>query len=210
MKRLWIIVPVAAVMAVGAWMVVAHQGNGSEGSSESGSANPGDRAGGTRLSAREGVPDGPLPFTVLRSKAEPMPPRLRRLSVRNLGGASRSRRLGLDFGRAQYVHTAVGNGIWIVRGAGITCIFQARKAASACAGNRYVVKMGLSLVVGVELATGSELPRHFLALAIAPDGVEAVRLKVLGGASTTVPVADNAYAFRADAPINIERFIPEE
>jgi hypothetical protein len=135
-----------------------------------------------------------------------MPPTFRSAVIKTLGG---HQRLGLHFDRARHVNTAVGVGIWVVRGNGITCIFEANRGASSCAGDAYVVRQGLELVLGqgTPLPHNRGIPGHFLALGIAPDSVKAVRLKVVGDKSITVPVIKDAYGLRAGAPINREVLI---
>lgn len=148
------------------------------------------------------------PLAASRGPAESMPQRLRRTARETLGGGQQH--LGLRFDNAQYVDTTLGVGIWVVRGNAITCIFHERKAVSACNTSVDVGWRGLVLVIGLkgQNAPLPALPAHFLALGIAPDWARAVRLQIVGGASKTVPVIDNAYALRARAPINVERLIP--
>lgn len=139
------------------------------------------------------------PFAALRGAIEPMPRALRRRAVSNLGG---HQILGLRFDQAQYASTAVGGGIWVVRGSNLTCIFQAVKAASSCASNATAFRQGLDLVVGLEVTRSrSELPRHFLAIGIEPDGVKAVRLSPIGMPVRIVPVVGNTFSLRARSPI---------
>lgn len=144
----------------------------------------------------------PWPFAALQGEADPMPRSMRQAAMRTLGG---HQRLGLQFDRSQYVSTTAGGGIWVVRGNRVTCIFQAVRAALACATNANFVPQGLTLVVGQGGAPTR--PAHFLMLGIAPDGVKAVRLKPIGKASTTVRVADNAYSLRATSPIDVKKLI---
>jgi hypothetical protein len=133
-----------------------------------------------------------------------MPDGLRRRAVRNLGG---EQDLGLNFRRTHYVETAIGIGIWVVRGNLVACIFQARHAAAACAPERQIANNGLSLVVGHADGSRYNMPTHFFAIGIAPNDITAVKLMPLGGQTKVVPVIDNAYGLRADTPIRVQQLI---
>ena len=96
----------------------------------------------------------------------------------------------------------------MIRGTGVTCIFQDRKAAAACATDANAIRQGLALVVGYgPPSSNTKLPTRFLALGIASDSVKAVRLKVIGNRSTTVSIVENAYGLRTRAPIEVEGLI---
>lgn len=154
--------------------------------------------------AKSGI-QGKWPFTGLRRAIEPMPRALRRRAVVNLGGRQI---LGLRFDQAQYAPTAVGGGVWVVRGNHLTCIFQAVKAASSCATNATAFEQGLHLVVGLEaIQSRTELPRHFLALGIQPDDVKAVQLRPAGARVRAAPVLGNVFSLRARSPIYFEGVI---
>jgi hypothetical protein len=146
------------------------------------------------------------PFAKLQGEATAMSPTFRRVVISTLGG---HQHLGLRFGEAHYLDTRVDVGIWVVKGDGVTCIFEADKGASACATDSVIVERGLEIVVGEGPPSPDDrtLPSRFLALGIAPDSVKAVRLKAVGGNSTTIPVVENAYGYRAAAPIRREALI---
>jgi hypothetical protein len=194
---------------VGAWYV----GNGDgdeqgpvERMSRSDSMNWQQRLVLTAARASQGKEPQPWPYAGLRGSAEPMPQPLRRAAIANMGGYQQ---LGLRFDSAQYAKTEIGGGIWVVRGAGVTCIFHAKRLAASCTTDINAMRQGVILVVGDDKqgTPPSKLPEHFLALGIAPNGVKAVRLQVIDGPVVNVLVVENAYALRAAGPITLERLI---
>jgi hypothetical protein len=151
------------------------------------------------------TPQSGWPFSELPSSRKSMPFSLRRRVISNLGGRQK---LGLRFDRAIYVPTRVGGGIWISRGKQVACIFQAVKAAASCASNVEAGKHGVQLVVGVgAIKSRRELPNHFLAVGIVPDGIRAVRLKPAGSKPRLVKVIHNAFSMLAGSPIYFDGVI---
>lgn len=147
------------------------------------------------------------PFAVLRGIPEPVSKIVRQTAQKTLGmGQSQ---LGLQFDEAQYLHTALGVGIWIVRGRGVTCILHEFGVLAACNTSRLVARKGLILVGGhaMEDAPAHSLPISFLTLGIAPDWVSRVRLSTAGGGFQTVRVSNNTFAVRTNAPVSIKKLL---
>jgi hypothetical protein len=209
--RLLILISVLilAGLVAGAWLTLGDTNNGQSAvlnKAERSFASKDWQAQLSRLAARTGdSASRSWPFAALKGNAELMPKIMRRAAIASLGG---HQRLGLRFDRAQYVSTSTDVGIWVVRGTGVTCIFQDRKAAAGCATDANASRQGLALVVGYgRPSSNAKLPARFLTFGIAPNSVKAVRLKAIGGGSTTVPIVENAYGLRTRAPIEVEKLI---
>jgi hypothetical protein len=146
------------------------------------------------------------PFSGLPSMSRPMPMILRRRAVANLGN---QQLLGLRFNHAKFVRTPIARGIWVVRGAFLTCIFQAVRAAASCGPDAYVFNHGLQLGVGSNRGYSSQAPHpsRFLIFGIEPDGVRAVIIRSLSGHRTKKDVVHNAFAMQASSPMYIEHTV---
>lgn len=169
-------------------------------------------AGGTCLlivasgGAKAGRRGGRLPIKALRTKAEPLPPRLREEALETLG--KEAHRLGLRLAAAQHLRTAIGISEWVVPGRDVTCLFRGGMAAVACNKNTLVRRKGLMVVVGEgKSQVDPGLPDRFLALGLVPDGTSSVRLHEVNGSSKVVPVVGNTFAYQAKTPFELEKLI---
>jgi hypothetical protein len=152
--------------------------------------------------ARANPPQAPVwPFkTLVRGSA---PPSLEAVATASLGG---SEHLGLKFAQAEAVRGAAGFDAWMVRGDGVTCLFQGPHAAAVCDIEDAVVKEGLTIVVGEgKPRRKGQLAGRFRAYGVMPDSVRAVKVRPLKGEASVVPVRDNAFVFTAETPIEIKR-----
>lgn len=71
----------------------------------------------------------------------------------------------------------------------------------ACDTAAATVRYGLVVVSGPSPQFYKHPPVE--ALGIAPDGLRAVRLEVIGGTDHVVPIVDNTFALRAHRPIAV-------
>jgi hypothetical protein len=148
------------------------------------------------------------PFTGLRAQAQAMPLQMRHAARDTLGVDQNY--LSLNYDQVEYARTAIGVGIWVVKGNGVTCIFQDKSGAATCSTNVNFVHHGGLLVVGKAnqfSPTSFKRPTQFLAIGIAPDSIKAARLRVLGQKARRIPVVGNTFGLRAGAPINFEGWV---
>lgn len=174
-----------------------------------GSAEPASRSDDSVRAAWEGLAQrgqeelrsGPhrihWPYSALRGQSRHMSAQMREGAMRTL---AKAQSLRLRFDRARFAATPVGVGIWLVPGKGVICIVEDVKPATSCNSTADVARGGLWLEVYALNARHE--PTHFLVLGIAPDGVDAVRATI-GQTSVSIPVVDNIFARRAEAPITI-------
>lgn len=140
-------------------------------------------------------------FGVLRSRAEQAPPNTDAHIAKTLGARPGS----FLIKEAHYVKTSVG-GVWVVVGSrSIMCLIQAGHGALMCAPASLAARIGLRIGVFEAPRGRNEQPDSYLLLGIVPDRVKRVRLQI-DDVSEVATVRDNAYAFRASAPILIGRF----
>jgi hypothetical protein len=156
---------------------------------------------------KKGAASGPessaWPFEALTPTA--MPPPLISAAISSLGGHER---LGLHFDQAEKVAPTAHFDGWLVRGNGVTCMFQGPNAAAVCGLEAMVRKRGLTLVVGEgKPRRKGQLARRFHAYGVMPNSVRAVRLRPLESRQTTVTVVKNTFEFTAEAPIKVTQII---
>jgi hypothetical protein len=108
-------------------------------------------------------------------------------------------RLGISLKAGYLLKTRLGIGIWVVGGNQVVCIVNARDFAVACDTVTNTARYGLISVSGPSPAAYKHPP--VVALGIAPDGVRAVRLGILGRRNHVVRVFNNTFALRANRPI---------
>jgi hypothetical protein len=191
-------------LLAGSWLAIHRLDSEQDKTAQRSAPNPWARL--VRMST-DGEQGQEWPFSALRGKGTAMPPYLRRVTRETLGRGHQV--LNLRFQRAQYAKTALGFGIWVLRGEGITCMLHASATLVACNAIATVARHGLKMVGGDDPTPPppGALPDRFLAFGIAPDWARAVRVRIVGGASKTIPIDDNTYALRAGAPINVEKLI---
>jgi hypothetical protein len=169
-----------ALLCIGAWAVLQALDDDATGRQTRGLS---------ALSASQGAP-------------EDMPKALRRQIRRLKAGKP----FHLRFDEAQHARTPIGVGIWIVEGAGITCIFREGLPASACEPTGDTKLNGISLGTYTTDKAHPGRPLSFLALGVVPEGVRAVLARV-ASSRRAVRVRNGAWAIRAKTPIKIERLV---
>lgn len=148
--------------------------------------------------------DGLGDFRALRAPAF-IPSPIRRQMERSLG--PHATRLGISLRDGYFLKATKGTGLWVVKGKRVVCIFNGHTLAVACDTAADTARYGLVVVSG----PSPQFYRHppVEALGIAPDGIKAVRLEVIGGANHVVPITDNTFAMRAHRPIAVKGIIRE-
>jgi hypothetical protein len=182
--RLGLVMPIAMVAVVAAVGLALDRSNGSRGRSDD-------------LSALE--PRQRAAFSVLSTTPEELPARMRTA----IEATVEANALGLNLDLAQRVATDTGVGAWLVPGNGFVCIFRDETSSAVCDTTARAIKQGMTLVLYRPPARAGARPDGYLALGLAPDGVERVRMQA-GASTTVVPVVDNVYALRARAPMRAE------
>jgi hypothetical protein len=145
-------------------------------------------------------------FPIMRTAPEKMPSRMDAHIRSSMGSPPRS----FDLENAQLVGTADGD-IWIVNGqnagTGITCLVQANGGAVACTTASDFISHGLALGTADPAKQDGGRPEVFHLLGVVPKWVSAVQVRIGGRRIRRIPVSENSYAMRADAPLFIEHFL---
>ncbi len=203
-KRVIVAVLVASVaVLVGAWALLDRQDDavgGPEVGQESATEHW-EKLANRGLAELRARPAGQRwPYSHLRGDGQEMPRRMREEVSESLEGSGP---LKLRFDHSQYAVTPAGVGLWIVRGKGVTCMFQDKTGAASCATTAQVERRGLFLEVYRAGPPPGAKPTHFVALGIAPDWAQSVRATI-GRGSRVIPIVDNLYSQRAETPIRIQ------
>lgn len=130
-----------------------------------------------------------------------MPPGMLKAALGVLGQSGPAR---LGFGRARYVTTPLGVGLWVVVGRGVTCMFQARTAAMSCNTTYSASRRGLFLGVYALGRHPSESPSRFLSLGITPTWAKTIHFRV-GRQKRQLHIMNGVFAIRTDRPIQMGR-----
>jgi hypothetical protein len=100
---------------------------------------------------------------------------------------------------------AAGESLWIVSGdvmgQSTMCLVQAGPGAMSCAPSAEFVHVGIALgtVNDPDHPNASDL--GFLTIGIAPNWVNAVKVRIAGRPDQMIPVVQDVYSARAGAPI---------
>lgn len=111
-------------------------------------------------------------------------------------------KLGVSLRAGYLLKTRLGIGIWVVEGKRIVCIFNAQDFAVACDTATNTGRYGLVSVSGPSPMTYKHPP--VVALGIVPDGVQAVRLGVLGRRNHIIRISNNTFVLRTHRPIVVK------
>jgi hypothetical protein len=110
--------------------------------------------------------------------------------------------LKLRFDQARYAETPGGTDIWLVPGRGVMCLVRAPRIATTCDTGGKAARRGLVLQVYKVGKSPDHRPTQFMAMGVAPDGARGVLVKV-GHESRAIPIVDNAFDYKAKAPITV-------
>lgn len=129
-----------------------------------------------------------------------IPSPIRRRMAHSLGPHPTT--LGISLRDGYFLNTANGIGLWVLRGEHVVCIFNGRTLAMACDTAADTARYGLVVVSG----PSPQFYKHPLveAVGIAPDGVRAVRLELMGRSDRVVSIVNNTFALRAHQPILVK------
>lgn len=206
-RRAALIGVILLVPIVGAVLVFQVRGDGS--SVEGGQSRPERLLGWQeRLVQRAAVKSattqgaGYAPLIASHGAAERMPMATRRRIKKNLHGAGPLR---LRFNHAQYVKASAGVGLWIVEGAGVTCLFREAKPfpPSACRTSVEARRQGITLETYRTSKEHPGLPIAFLAVGAVPDGVPWITV-MISGSRRKVRVQNGVWAIRARTPVKVK------